>query len=75
MRNEFLKRNVTEHEGRLFFGHRNMGAQRRHDVDLYAALGQDMVVRIGNKTCIGVEAGKVRRDNENMMQFPALQAF
>ena len=46
-----------------------MGPQGRKDIHLAAPLGQRMVIYIGNEPGLGVKAGEIRREDQNVFQF------
>ena len=65
--------NALEHDLPLLFGHRLMRAECRHDIDLCAALGQQMIIDARDLTRLRVEAREIRREDEHLLECSSFQ--
>ena len=75
MDEHFLIRNALEHDLPLRFGNRLMCSERGHNIDLCAALGQQMIIDACNSPCLRMKPREIRRDNENLFERSPLQRF
>ena len=66
-------RNALEHSLPLSFGNRLMRAECGHDIDLCAALGQQMIIDACDLARLRVKACEVRREDEHLLQRSACQ--
>ena len=57
---------ITEHDGPLLLGHGLMRAERGHDVDLAAGVGEQMVIDICNQAGLRMKAREIRRNNQGL---------
>ena len=73
MDNHFCIRDVWEHDLPLLLGHRHMGAERGHHINLHAFGGKKLVIYAGDETGVGVVAGEIRRYDENVLEFASFK--
>ena len=66
-------RNALEHDLPLHFGDWFVRAEGGHDIDLYAALGQQMVVDAGDFPRLRMEAREIRRGDEHLLERSSFQ--
>ena len=66
-------RNALEHSLPLRFGNRLMRAECRHDIDLCAALGKQMIIDACDLARLRVKACEVWREDEHLLQRSACQ--
>ena len=66
---------VAEHPLPLVPGHGHVGAQGGQDVHLDAVFHQGVVIDVGDAARVGMEAGEVRGQDQDLAQGPPLQAF
>ena len=72
---ELLIGDVAKHMLGLGLGDGDMGAQCRENVHLTAHVHKGMVVDVGDETGIGMDAGIVGGDNEDVLQGATLKAL
>ena len=65
--------NALEHDLPLLFGHRLVCAKGRHDIDLCAALGQQMIIDACDLARLRVKAREIRRDDEHLLERSSFQ--
>ena len=73
MGNERFIGDVAEHDGGLLPRDRLMSSQRGENIYLSAHVLQNVIVGIGDKTGVGVEAGKVGRKDQHAPGVPSGQ--
>ena len=71
--NEFFIGDVAEHDGGLLPRDRLVSPQRGEDIHLSAHVLQNVIVGVGDKTGVGVEPGKVGRQDQHTPGVPAGQ--
>ena len=70
---EALVRNVPEHGVELAVRHGLVGAESGQDIHLGAPLGEGVEVHVRDEARAGVEAGKVRRQNQGLADNAAFE--